>query len=78
MNLLSTIINAYFRKIFYTNYNIILTKINYSLFSSLMLYYLNQLYKTINFEIIRADFIQEFMHVSILSFYSKDPKPIGR
>ncbi len=74
--LISNIITTYFYKFYYTNYNVYLSKINNDAFSDTIVDNIQNLYNSINFDVIRGDFISEFIYICSFTFFTKDPKPL--
>lgn len=74
LNLLSKIILRYFFKLFYSSYSIIFTKFNLKLITQNARNYLFDLEKSVRFELIRANFIFEFLNVCAATFFTYDPK----
>jgi hypothetical protein len=66
--------SVYFKKIFLNNYFIYLKKINESFFNWKLKKSVDFLKKTLIFELLRENFIKEFLGVCSSTFFTKDPK----
>lgn len=70
----SKIMLTYFFKLFCSSYCLVFSKFNLSLVNKNIQNFLNLLLHTVRFELIRANFIFEFINICCLTFFSKDPK----
>lgn len=70
----SKIILTYFFKLFYSAYSLVFSKFNLTMVNKNIQNFLNLIDRSVRFELIRANFIFEFINISCLTFLSKDPK----
>ena len=70
----SRIILNYFSKLFYSAYSLVFSKFNLTMVDKNIQNFLNLIHRSVRFELIRANFIFEFINICCLTFFSKDPK----